>query len=156
MDLQNEVVSLRRLVRIQGLAMLAGLAVVGVLAAKRADVPDKIEAHSFVVDDTNGHAAATLGFRDGAPILSMTAPNSTDGSPSVLLTAMDSETGLRLGSANTPVAVDLIVAKGVTALSLEQDSHARWMVGAAADSKTTESFFDKDGNNVFMQPPASH
>lgn len=47
MNVEQEVVSLRRMVRIQGLVILAGLAVVGVVAAKKSGPQEAVEAKAF-------------------------------------------------------------------------------------------------------------
>ena len=113
-------------------------------------VPEKIEAKSFVLEDSSGHARAELSMggtgpslrlldQSGSALVAISLNDGTPGGPMLLLSDPDHRASLALS-----------VQQGAgSQLSLTGDQNAMVHVGVTKDGTTLE-LFDRDGSSASL------
>lgn len=155
MNIENEVVSLRRMVRLQGIVILAGVSVL-VLMGHRSAAPQTITAERFNLQNTAGKTVGTWFPAEDGSILQLFGKG---GKPLLKLkTAADYST------------VVLIDSKGVSELSVANDADGsafelrrngvvKWAAMTMKEAPTAyEQFIGADGHRTtpaYQLPPGS-
>jgi hypothetical protein len=152
LNVEQEVVSLRRMVRIQGLVMLAGLAVIGVLGAKRNTPPDRVVAREIVLENPAGQIVGDWLAQDNGSTLSL-----LNGKRSILvaLASVQTASTIFVNDPSGKMAAGMSASPIHAGFDIERNDHTLWNLWDRSETPTaSESFYSESGNTVYQLPPA--